>query len=61
MGMKGPKAYPNAIKAILGRYEMGIKTSRKNTGTVPYKRMMGGVPMKRMMGDMPMKKMKKYY
>ena len=58
MGMKGPKAYPNAIKAILGRKEMGIKTSRKGMGTTPYARMMGGVPMKRMMGG---KKMPKYY
>jgi hypothetical protein len=49
MGMKGPKALPNAIKAILGRKEMGVKTSRKNTGTTPYPRMMGG------------KKMPKYY
>jgi hypothetical protein len=41
MGMKGPKAYPNAIKAILGRKEMGVKTSRKGMGTTPYKRTNG--------------------
>lgn len=40
MGMKGPKALPNAIKAILGRKEMGVKTSRKNMSTTPYKQLM---------------------
>ncbi len=40
MGMKGPKAYPNAIKAILGRKEMGVKTKRKGMGTTPYKQLM---------------------
>ena len=32
MGKKGPKAVPGAIKAILGRKEKGVSTSRKNTG-----------------------------
>ena len=54
MGMKGPKAYPNAIKAILGRKEMGVKTSRKGMGTTPYKRMEG-------MGGKLLTRMKKYY
>ena len=54
MGMKGPKAYPNAIKSILGRKEMGVKTSRKGMGTTPYKRMEG-------MGGKLLKRMKKYY
>ena len=44
MGMKGPKAYPNAIKAILGRKEMGVKTSRKGMGTSPYKQLMTPKP-----------------
>tara|TARA_R100000278_G_scaffold25006_1_gene23079 strand:+ start:4568 stop:4705 length:138 start_codon:yes stop_codon:yes gene_type:complete len=38
MGMKGPKAYPNAIKAILGRKEQGKATSRKGMGTTPMKK-----------------------
>ena len=54
MGMKGPKAYPNAIKAFIGRKEMGVKTSRKGMGTTPYKRMEG-------MGGKLLKRMKKYY
>ena len=37
MGMKGPKAYPNAIKAILERKEMDVNTSRKGMGTTQYK------------------------
>lgn len=32
MGKKGPKAVPNAIKAILGRKEKGISTARKGHG-----------------------------
>lgn len=39
MGMKGPKAYPNAIKAILGRKEKSVKTKRKGMGTTPYKQL----------------------
>lgn len=38
MGMKGPKAMPNAIKAILGRKEQGKATSRKGMGTTPMKK-----------------------
>ena len=32
MGKKGPKAIPNAIKAILGRKEKGLVTNRKGHG-----------------------------
>ena len=32
MGKKGPKAYPNAVKAILGRKEKGVSTARKGHG-----------------------------
>ena len=42
--MKVPKAYPNAIKAILGRKEKGVKTSRKGMGTTPYKQLMPQKP-----------------
>jgi len=38
MGKKGPKAVPNAIKAILGRKEKGISTARKGHGVSPIKR-----------------------
>jgi len=38
MGMKGPKAMPNAIKAMLGRKEQGKATSRKGMGTMPTKK-----------------------
>lgn len=37
MGMKGPKALPNAIKAILGRKEQGKATSRKGMGITRMK------------------------
>ena len=32
MGKKGPKAYPNAIKNLLGRKEKGVATARKGHG-----------------------------
>jgi len=32
MGKKGPKAVPSAMKAILGRKEKGVSTSRKGHG-----------------------------
>lgn len=32
MGKKGPKAYPNAIKHLLGRAEKGVFTNRKGHG-----------------------------
>ncbi len=38
MGKKGPKAYPNAIKNLLGRKEKGIATARKGHGTTSMKR-----------------------
>lgn len=38
MGKKGPKAYPNAIKNLLGRKEKGIATTRKGHGVSPMKR-----------------------
>ena len=38
MGKAGPKAYPNAIKHILGRKEKGVATPRKGHGTSPMKR-----------------------
>lgn len=38
MGKKGPKAYPNAIKQILGRKEKGVSTARKGHGVTPMKR-----------------------
>ena len=41
MGKKGPKAVPNAIKAILGRKEKGIATPRKGYGVSPIKRAYG--------------------
>ena len=44
MGMKGPKALPNAIKALRGRKEEGKKTSRKGMGIT---RMKDNKPMKR--------------
>ena len=38
MGKKGPKAYPNAIKNLLGRKEKGVATARKGHGISPIKR-----------------------
>lgn len=38
MGKKGPKAYPNAIKHLLGRKEKGMVTNRKGHGVSPMKR-----------------------
>lgn len=34
MGMKGPKAIPNALKGILGRKEKTIATKRKGHGVL---------------------------
>ena len=38
MGKPGPKALPNAIKAILGRKEQGVATSRKGHGLTKMKK-----------------------